>query len=494
MIPKTKHFEWIEDYCLGQLNENENLEFEAELGRNSELQERVNFEMDLQSAIKETDVLNLRDALDTVAKQTNENQSGKTPFELLEGFADIQDLTDSVAPEDLLNFFDSLPKVHVYQHELSSNENIHQFYKEQSHYSKEMNDDMENALDDFDLDEFEGLEEAILEKDILSLRNTLGQVSKSLQPQYSTVEIDEYLSGDMEGKELELFKEELEKNRALKQEVEMHRELESSLSELDIMNLRSEMSHIMKTETSWQVSEQTIEDFIDGVLEGELLEEFNAEFTENTDLRAELSLRKNVNDSIQEKDIFSLRAELDKAKSAADNKEIKSLIPETAIHTMRWWKAGVAVAIIVFALTGIINREVGTLDQTYDKYYVSAEWAPERAVTSDLNYLQQADLFRSKGEYEKAVEIYNEAIKVVPEKYPYRFWKATLLQDLEKYNEAIPEYSKVIKQGDNTFIEEAEWYKSLCYLKLGKRNEAKEQLLAIVERKGYYETKCKGNT
>ena len=107
---------------------------------------------------------------------------------------------------------------------------------------------------------------------------------------------------------------------------------------------------------------------------------------------------------LREKDIFSLRNELNKVKSAADNKEIKSLIPETTIHSMRWWKAGVAVAIIVFALAGLINREVGTLDQTYDKFYVSAEWAPERAVTSDLNYLQQANLFRSKGEYEKAVE------------------------------------------------------------------------------------------
>ena len=88
-----------------------------------------------------------------------------------------------------------------------------------------MNDALENALDDFDLDEFEGLEEAILEKDILNLRNTLAQVAKSVQPQYSTVEIDEYLSGNMEGKELELFEEEMAKNRALKQEVEMHREL-----------------------------------------------------------------------------------------------------------------------------------------------------------------------------------------------------------------------------------------------------------------------------
>jgi tetratricopeptide (TPR) repeat protein len=91
------------------------------------------------------------------------------------------------------------------------------------------------------------------------------------------------------------------------------------------------------------------------------------------------------------------------------------------------------------------------------------------------------------GNYEKALKTYDQAIQEVNENYPYRFWKATLLQDLEKFEKAIPEYAKVIEHGNNTFIEEAEWYKSYCYIKLEDWENAKEQLLAIIERKGFYE-------
>jgi hypothetical protein len=39
MIPKTKLFEWIEDYLMDALSQSEKKEFETELQRNSELRE-----------------------------------------------------------------------------------------------------------------------------------------------------------------------------------------------------------------------------------------------------------------------------------------------------------------------------------------------------------------------------------------------------------------------------------------------------------------------
>jgi tetratricopeptide (TPR) repeat protein len=239
------------------------------------------------------------------------------------------------------------------------------------------------------------------------------------------------------------------------------------------------------------VSEQSIEEFIDGDLEGELLEEFVAEMLVNTDLKAEVSLRKNINKAVAEQEIMSLRGKLQQVKEDAGTKEIKSIILNTDSNSMKWWRVGVAVAVLLFAITGIVNTEFGSMDKTFNKYYTSAEWSPERAVTSDLNFLQQANNFRATGEYEKAIDLYNQAINEVNETYPYRFWKATLLQDIGKYREAISEYTQVINQGDNTFIEEAEWYKSYCYLKLEEWDEAKEQLLAIIEKKGYFENDAK---
>ncbi len=481
MIPKTKHFEWIEDYLMDALSQTEKKEFETELQSNSQLSEEVKFEKEVQSAITEKDVLNLREKLETVSKQIKE---GNTPFNLLDGFENIQQLSETLPPEELLKFYDSLPKAHVYQHEMVSNENIHEFFREQNIPGLE-NDVMFDDFDEGDI-ELEGLEEAILEKDILNLRNTLGKVSASVREQCSADEIDRYLNGELIGKELERFEQELAVNSILQREVAIHRELESALLELDVMNLRDEISHLMETETSWNVTEVQIEDFISGSLEGEELEMFQAELNENTDLKAEVALRRNIDLAVGEKDVLSLRDKLQNVQHDVKNKEIKSLIPDTKVQQMNWWRAGVAVAVILFAFAGIFRNEFGNINHTYNQYYEQPEWAPQRSVTSDLGFLQQANGYFVNGEYEQALLLYDKAIKENDEKFVFQFYKAASLQNLEKFEEAIPEYSKVIEHGDNMFVEEAEWYKALCYLKLERKDMAKEQLLAIINRNGYY--------
>ncbi len=486
MIPKTKLFELIEDYLMDALSQSEKNEFETELQSNSRLREEVKFEKEIQSAITEKEVLNLREKLESVSKQVKD---GNTPFNLLEGFDNIQQLTETLPPEELLKFYDSLPKAHVYQHEMVSNENIHEFFREQNIPGLE-NDVMFDDFDENDL-ELEGFEEAILEKDILNLRDTLGKVSASVREQCSSDEIDRYLNGELIGKELERFEQELNVNRILQREVAIHRELESALMELDVMNLRDEISHLMETETSWNVSEEEIEEFISGSLEGEELELFQAELNENTDLKAEIALRRNIDMAVGEKDIFNLRDKLLNVQHEVKSKEIKSLIPDTKIHQMNWWRAGVAVAVLLFAFLGVFKNEIGNINQTYNKYYEQPEWAPQRSVTADLGFLQQANGYFINGEYEKALVLYNEAIKENDEKFVFQFYKAASLQHLEKYEEAIPEYSRVIEHGDNMFVEEAEWYKALCYLKLERKELAKEQLNAIINRNGYYANNAK---
>lgn len=486
MIPKTKLFEMIEDYCLDNLNKPEKIEFETELKKNEELSEEVKFEQELQASITEEDVLNLREKLEKTAKKFTDNDE-KASFDLLDDFADIQELTSIVSPEELLDYYDSLPKVHVYQHEIHSNENIHQFYKEQEDF--ELNEDfIDEEFEEFEL---EGLEDAILEKDILDLRDTLSKVSQTIQVQYSTEEIDSYINGELTGKKLEDFEHELEINSALQREVQIHSELESAVDEFDVTNLRDKLSHLMDTETSWNVSEKEIEEFIDGSLEGENLEEFRAELEINTDLKAEVALRKNVESSVGESDIMSLRDKLMQTKKDVESKELKSIVPDPKVQKLQWWKIGAAVVVVMFAFAGLLKNEIGSSSNIYDSFYQSPEWSPQRSVTADLSYLKEANIHFVNGEYEKAIPLYNEAISKTREKYVYHFYKGASLQNLEKFEQAIPEYSKVIDHGDNMFIEEAEWYKSLCYIKLGEKDKAKKQLLAIIDRKGFYEQDAK---
>jgi tetratricopeptide (TPR) repeat protein len=486
MIPKTRFFELVEEYCLDALSQQERIEFETELKSNSGLGEEVKFEKEIQMAISEKEVLNLREKLETVSKQT---RNGHAPFDLLEGFENIKQLTETLPPEELLKFYDSLPKAHVYQHELVSNENIHEFYREQENSGFE-NDALFDEWNDGQA-EFEGLDEALLEKDILNLRDTLNKVSASVREQCSVEEIDRYLNGELTGQELDRFEHELKVNSILQREVALHREMENALLEVDVMNLRGQMTHLMETETSWNVSEQQIEDYIEGTLQGPGLESFLSEWNENAGLRAEVNLRSNVDEAIGEKDIFTFRDKLAGVRKELESKEIKSLIPETKVHQMHWLRAGVAVAVILFALAGLFRNEFGNMNHAYNQYYQPPEWAPQRSVTADLNILQEANGYFTAGEYERALLLYEKAIGENDEKFVFQFYKAATLQNLEKYEEAIPEYSQVITHGDNMFVDEAEWYRALCYLKLEKKEVAREQLTAIMDKNGFYKNDAK---
>jgi hypothetical protein len=489
MIPKAEFFEWIENYCLEQLTKDEILEFELELQNNNELQDEFKFHKDIQSAITEIDVLSLKQKLEEIAKEQKIGKKENGTFELLNDFSNIEEINENVSPEDLINFYDSLPKVHVYQHKLVSNENIHEFYREQN--QSQLNEDEDSLAEDFDFIDMKGLEEAILEKDILNLRDTLSQVAKSVKPQFSTEDIENYLSGELSGEMFDNFEIELEQNSSLKQELDLFMDLDNALQETDIINLRSKISQIIETETSWNVTEQNIEKFIDGELESELLEEFLAELNENTDLMTEVSLRKNVNEAIGENDIFSLRERLVSARKSAENNEMKSIIPATATKLTSNWKKYAAVAVILIGISSTLKFGLNNSDRTYNSFYNSPEWAPERSVTSDVNILSEANSYYINGNYQKAIDLYDVAITSESEKYVFHFYKGASLQNMNKFDEAIPEYNQVISHGNNLFIEEAEWNKSLCYVKLGEIEKANEQLNAIINKNGFYKKDAK---
>ncbi len=342
------------------------------------------------------------------------------------------------------------------------------------------------------MEDLDGLEEAILETDILNLRETLQHVAKSLEPQYSVEEIDDYINGQLDDDILAEFEVELDQNLGLQAEVDLHRDVESAVGENDIMGLRNELRNIMESETSWNVSEQSIEDFIDGILEEDLLEEFNAELEENTDLMTEVALRQQINEAIGEQDIQGLRASLRAAKEDAEKKEVKSIVmPKFDIGTRRFWRSSVAMIIVLVGLAGALNTGLQSSDNTYNKYFETPGWSSERSVSSSTDIIHSAQTYYQAAEYQKVVDVLTKAGVPEDQLFVAQFYKGLSFQNMNNYEKAIQEYTRVIDHGNNLFVEEAEWYKALCYLKLDMRLEAKQELLAVIERKAHYEQDAK---
>lgn len=487
MTHNTNFFEQIEDYCQNHLSEDLKLEFEAELQSNPELRSELQLWKNIQEAIEEKEILIFRDKLKKVATQNTLVTDGENAFEFLNELDDFNELTDNLTSEELINYFESLPKVHAYHHEKNSNENIHHFYKSQNNLNAILSDE-----DNFDIDlsEFEGLEEAILEKDILQLRQKLNQVSKVVEPQHSVEEIDEYLNGNLMGSELIDFESDIIKNKTLQNELKLHKEIDEALMESDILNLRNQLQNIVKSETSWSVSEETIEDFIDDELSGELLAEFNAEYNENLDLQAEVELRRQVNQAVNENEIIALRAKLKDARKEADSQKVKMLIPHSKSDYFRFIRTSVAILVVLLGFGGILHNGFLSLDGTYKHFYNTPSWSPERSVSNEITLLQEANFQFVNSEYGQVIQLLNK-LENDNEKPVFSFYKGASYQNLGRFNEAITEYTKVIKEGDNLFVEEAEWYRSLCYLKIADKEKAKNELLAVIERKGHFEKDAK---
>ena len=487
MTPKTEFFNRIEDYYQEQLSKEHKLEFEKELAQNAALNDELNFQTDIRNSILEKDIISLRGKLAKVVIQTPDKSISTDSFDLLTDFSDFEGINETLTPEELINFYDSLPKVHVYRHQTSSNENIHHFYKSQKedHDLVSDNDFGEEVdfVDDFDL---EGLEEAILEKDILEFRQILRQVAKAFEPQFSIEQIDSYLNGELPEKALSEFEKDLSMSRSLQQEVQLLSEVNAAISESDVMNLRKKLSAIVQAETSWQVSERSIEDFVDGLLAGSELDEFRSELRDNKDLLAEVNLRRQINELLAENDILDLQKELHMAKKQTQSQKVRMLMPETKLQQPKFWRNSVAIIVLLLGIAGVLGNGIASVDSLYESYYDSPSWSPERSVSSDMSYLQQANLAFTGGDFNQVIHILETVPANVAKNPVFQFYQAASLQNLGKYTEAISGYNRIIVNNDNLFIEEAEWYRSLCYLKMGNKWEARQQLLAVINRKGYF--------
>ncbi len=188
---------------------------------------------------------------------------------------------------------------------------------------------------------------------------------------------------------------------------------------------------------------------------------------------------------------MDLREKLKVARESSEIKKVKMLIPETKDGQIKFWRRSVAIFIVLVGLAGVLSNGFISVSRTYDSYFEAPSWSPERSVNGDVTLLQKANRAYLNEDYNKVIQTLKQSPVSNIEKPVFDFYIAASLQNMNKYNEAIDAYTRVINNGDNLFINEAEWYRSLCYLKAGDKQRAKVELLAVIEKKGYYENQAK---
>jgi len=449
---------------------------------------------EIEAALNEKDILTLREQLQRVSSVTKQEKSEpEVPFDLSERM-DIPRFLDQlpVSSEELATIRDPLPKIHVHNHHRALKENVHQLYKEQS----EDTADTDNTGDfPVNTHEWEMIGEAIMEKDIMDLRESLQHiVSAEMSSATGQEEIEMYLEGEMNDLAIQQFEDELIDNEQLRLDLQLNTELEQAISEKDIMELRSMLEDISERQNSTSRTQKDIEAFLDDHLSESEKASFMEELSENEDLRAAVNLERELRASLSEPDVIQMRKTLNEIPQEEYTLDRKIIIP---VHKMRrnFVKAATVAAIFVFVagISILMQNSGGTGRDLLSDFlqppqslttFRSAERVPSVDLQTAFRFYNQSDYLNALVYFRKVVE--NESSNQMA-----RFYSGVSYQGLNRFENAVIEYNRVVQDNDNIFVEQAEWYRAMCYLKLGKKETALAQLTGIIEKEGFYERNAK---
>lgn len=493
MIRKSEYYELTDRYLDNDLSQSEVRDFEIQMEFDSDLADELSLQLDVTQAVAENDIINLRNTLNQITQNQEENQLAGVlnafSFGLSEEFSSFNKLA-SQAGADLQNITHSFPKIHLYQHQVAGKENIHQFYKEQGSSDAPSEEETFSAYEE---DIFSEVRNALEESDILDIRANLKQIAQSLPDhQYSTEDIDSYILNLMDPQDRIMFENELSVNPALAHDLQLINDLDMACQENDIISLRASLAEIQKAEFNPTSRIQEIEGYIYNELSDDEMASFEAELTANKGLAEEIELVRNVDRAIAENDVMNLRNNLqDIAGSIAAEKQTQQSVFNRFIARKVIISSVAASLILLLGITGLLTRQASE-DKLYQKFYAAYQTTginrSAESVTTP-NMVVALQKFDNK-DYKNAIELFQKVIEQNPNDPAASFYAGAALQEIGKYPNAINRYMAVIENKDNMFFEQAQWYIGLCYLQTNETKKAYKHFKKIAENQGFYQDKA----
>lgn len=203
---------------------------------------------------------------------------------------------------------------------------------------------------------------------------------------------------------------------------------------------------------------------------------FRKELRSNPELAAELKLSQSIDKAISRDDIIELRQKM--ITTIAANRENKAEVPVVRMHTRKWWYAAAsllvmcAVAATLFLQT---NRNISN-DAIFAQYYNSENIVDQ--TRGDENIVEAVMKFQQK-DFATASVLFKSILKKDNSNIAVWFYYGISNIETKNYDNSIKAFTTIINQKDNLYIEHAEWYLGLCYLKNNQKDKAIDQFMVV---------------
>lgn len=226
---------------------------------------------------------------------------------------------------------------------------------------------------------------------------------------------------------------------------------------------------------------ELIELYIDGELEGEELSDFQLKLENDDALRKQVELRREINESIVDDDVYYLR------------KRMSILIPRVVTRKRVYYKySAIAAACIIAVLSTLyfqpfIQPEV-VCNSFYSPYQTDLNTRSDDKVFLGVNFAVK--LYAEK-EYEASYELLKNYSRDNFNNPVAKYYLALNAMELNRLEEAELYFVDLIESAEYGYVVHAKWYLSLIYLKQDDLVQARALLNELKDESGFYEERAK---
>lgn len=238
--------------------------------------------------------------------------------------------------------------------------------------------------------------------------------------------------------------------------------------------------------------------YLDGDMKVEEKQLFELELKSNSMISQQLRLTMQVDQLLADNELFTFMENLQIAKKQFENEELSmrnedskgtnSKFKKTLFLGRKFLTAAAVILVVVISSVVYNIISVPTNDRLFKQFYqkYEADILTRSSVVNDVNALISAIQQYDKGNYSIAIVKFEEILKTDINNTSAHFFVGISYIETNDYEKAIKHLSVVITQNDTAFIEHAEWYLALCYVKTKQTNKANTLLTKIAGRPTFY--------
>jgi len=235
---------------------------------------------------------------------------------------------------------------------------------------------------------------------------------------------------------------------------------------------------------------EQIEKYLNGELTSEEFSEFEKRLENDSEFAREVLLYINVDKAISEINVIDLRMKIhDIYEKINSQKQVRH-----QLFPLKWQylAAAATITLIVSMGVSIIGKNRINNDELLDKYYSAyeAEGIVRGASDNVSKFYQDALNAYNRHDYKTSAIKFKEQLDEDFTNIQCHFYYGISCFEINDIREAIKSFQLIIDHNNNLYVEQAQWYLGLCYLKLFDTQKAISIFNSIIQEDSTYREKA----